>query len=78
MAGPVRREGFAVQPDSAPWSWGLELASWGPEGQEVAVSGAASMHAKVNRMEYRRPAGNGENLMLRVRGGLVAGGCRRG
>ena len=38
-------KGFAVQPDSAPWSW----------GQEVAVSGAASMHAKANRMEYRRP-----------------------
>jgi hypothetical protein len=96
-------KGFAVQPDSAPWSWGLELASWGPEGQEVAVSGAASMHANVNRMEYRRPgitewfvngkegveqgftiprrpAGKGENLVLRlrVRGGLVAADSQDG
>jgi hypothetical protein len=96
-------KGFAVQPDSTPWSWGLELASWGPEGQEVAVSGAAPMHANVNRMEYRRPgitewfvngkegveqgftiprrpAGKGENLLLRlrVRGGLVAADSQDG
>ena len=96
-------KGFTVKPDGQPWSWGLELASWGPQGQEISVSGVASMHANVNRMEYRwpgitewfvngkegveqgftipsRPAGKGENLVLRlrVRGGLVAADSQDG
>jgi hypothetical protein len=46
--------GFEVKPDTEPWTWGLELVSWGREGSQIPVSGKATIHTDVNRLEYRR------------------------
>jgi hypothetical protein len=46
--------GFEVKPDTEPWTWGLELVSWGRTGNQVPVSGKAAIHKNVNRLEYRR------------------------
>jgi hypothetical protein len=51
--------GFEVKPDTEPWTWGLELVSWGREGNEIPVSGKAEIHTGVNRLEYRLSASTG-------------------
>ncbi len=45
-------QGFLVQPDGSDWSWGLQLASFGFEGQEQSVSGTAPACAEANRLAY--------------------------
>ena len=44
--------GFVTTPDDGGWSWGLELQSYGREGQERRVSAPALISAKGSRVEY--------------------------
>jgi hypothetical protein len=44
--------GFLVQPESAGWHWGLELAAYGFRGHERAVAGQPQVHAEGQRVAY--------------------------
>ncbi len=45
-------EGFVVQPGGFDWTWGLQLMSFGFEGEVVAVEREAKASAEGNRMTY--------------------------
>lgn len=45
-------KGVVVQPDDADWSWGLQLVSFGFEGDEVAVEGQAKASSEGHRIVY--------------------------
>ncbi len=45
--------GFAVHSETGSWEWGLELASYGFAGSELAVADLASASADCGRIAYR-------------------------
>lgn len=45
--------GFLVRPETGAWSWGLELQSYGFEGEEQRVSDFACASAEQGRVQYQ-------------------------
>ena len=49
--------GFVAQPADGGWQWGLELKSYGFQGQERSISGVPTVKAAGQRLTYQWTAG---------------------
>ena len=49
--------GFLARPDGASWTWGLELRSYGFDGEQVAVHGRPEVKAEGQRLSYHWSGG---------------------
>ncbi|MCX6876244.1 MAG: choice-of-anchor D domain-containing protein [Verrucomicrobia bacterium] len=49
--------GFVAQPADGAWQWGLELQSYGFQGQERSISGVPAVKAAGQRLTYQWTAG---------------------